>query len=150
MKNILILENIRSAYNVGTMIRTADALWWDVICSGFTPTPDREEKVKKSSLWAEEHLSVMHVWNTREALEYVVKNGYYLIASELTQHALPLQEFQKSSLSWPVAVIMGSETDGVLPESLDFCKQILYIPMRGFKESLNVAEAAAIMMWELV
>ena len=50
MKNLLILENIRSAYNVGTMIRTADALGWQVICSGFSPDPRQEPKVLKSSL----------------------------------------------------------------------------------------------------
>lgn len=149
MKPILILENIRSAYNVGTMIRTADALGWQVICSGFTPSPTSEPKVLKSSLGAEEFVFLQSFRNTKEALDYVKNLGYILIASEITNDSCSLQHFQRALLSGPIALIMGSETDGVLLETLDFCDFVLHIPMQGHKESLNVAEAAAIMMWEL-
>lgn len=149
MNNLLILENIRSAYNVGTMIRTADALGWQVICSGFSPDPHQEPKVLKSSLWAEQTAFLSSFRNTKDALTYVKDNGFHLIASEITDTSLSVKEFQTSYVSWPFALVMGSETDGVLAETLEICDYVLHIPMHGIKESLNVAEAAAIMMWTL-
>jgi 23S rRNA (guanosine2251-2'-O)-methyltransferase len=149
LQNLLILENIRSAYNVGTMIRTADALWRKVICSGFSPDPREESKVLKSSLWAEQTVFLWSYRNPKDAIAYAKQQWYSLIASEITPHAIPLEQFQTSSFSWPIAIVMGSETDGVLPETLVACDAVVYIPMQGIKESLNVAEAAAIMMREI-
>jgi tRNA G18 (ribose-2'-O)-methylase SpoU len=87
--------------------------------------------------------------NPKDAYIYAKNQGYICIASEITSNSISVQEFQKSLLSCPVALIMGSETDGVLLETLELCEYVLHIPMQGIKESLNVAEAAAIMMWEL-
>ena len=69
MKNIVILENIRSAYNVGNIIRTADALGYDVVLSGFSPSPFDDEKVRKTSLGAEEYVGIQQFWNPLEALK---------------------------------------------------------------------------------
>jgi 23S rRNA (guanosine2251-2'-O)-methyltransferase len=148
-KNLVILENIRSAYNVGTIIRTADALGWQVICSGYSPDHHREPKVLKSSLWAEQSAFLCSYRNTLEALHVVREQWYVLVAAEITSTSISLDQWQISWPPCPVALVMGSETDGVLPETLSLCDHIIHIPMIGIKESLNVAEAAAIMMWEI-
>lgn len=147
--HLLILENIRSAYNVGTMIRTADALGRQVIGSGFSPDPREEAKVLKSSLGAEQTAFLWSYRNPNDALAYAKKQWYICIAAEITGKSISLVDLKKASLNAPIALVMGSETSGVLPETLHACDYILHIPMQGIKESLNVAEAAAIMMREL-
>lgn len=85
MKNIVVLENIRSAYNVGNIIRTADALGYDVVLSGFSPSPFDDEKVRKTSLGAEESVHIQQFWNPREVLEILREKRYVLIAAEVVE-----------------------------------------------------------------
>jgi len=148
MNNILILENIRSAYNVGTMIRTADALWYDIVISWYTPHPQINLKVLKSSLWAEESVNIHHFRNPVEALDYVYEQWYVCVVGELWEWSVALNEF-KYSKKIPIAILVWNEATGVLQETIDRADHCVYIPMKGIKESLNVAEAASILMWEL-
>lgn len=174
MKNIVILENIRSAYNVGNIIRTADALGYDVVLSGFTPSPfSDDEKVSKTSLWAEQSIDIQEFWETNKALEYARSKGYALVAAEVVEgRSVSLSSFWTQwRISWwwdpstsssfhsdsaqddeclgdGVAIIVGNENTGVLEESLEQVDHIIHIPMQGEKESLNVGQAAAIFMWE--
>jgi len=145
---ILVLENIRSAYNTGVMLRTCDALWWKAVLSWFTPTPETDDKVKKTALGAHEQVILWSFRNPKESIAFLCNQWYLLIAAEKNTISTPLGDFQKTQ-EVPYALIMGNENTGVLTETLEVVEHILHIPMVGMKESLNVAEAAAIMMREL-
>ncbi len=149
MKPLIILENIRSAYNVGNIIRTADALWYRVLLSGFTPNPQEKEQVKKTSLWAEESVDLKAIRNTRDALDRIKDQWYYLIAAECSERSSPLDNFVRQQIKKPIAIIVGNENTWVLSETLLAVDVIFHIPMQWVKESLNVGQAAAIMMWEM-
>lgn len=148
MKRI-VLENLRSAYNVGNIVRTADALWRWVIWVGYTARADHKQ-VRKTSLWAEEHIPKMEFDSIPDFLDYTKKESLWLIAAELTPNSIPLNKFvcppERGDRG---ALIVGNEVTGVEEESLLQCDHIVHIPMQGIKESLNVWQAAAIMMWEL-
>jgi tRNA G18 (ribose-2'-O)-methylase SpoU len=145
MQNILVLENIRSAYNTWVMLRTCDALGRKAILSWFTPRADADGKVRKTALWAEQEVILHSFRNPKEARDRLRNEGYVLIAAEKTSISSSVTEHIFTA-SFPVAVVMGNETSGVLEETLLAVDHIVHIPMQGMKESLNVAEAAAIMM----
>lgn len=151
MQHVLIVENIRSSYNVGNMIRTADALWWQVWCSGFSPTPDKDASVKKTALGAEETVDFRSYWNATSALEQAEKEGYLIVALEITPTSISLEDFAVplATREQPIALICGNENTGVLPETLKRCTYHIHIPMLGMKESLNVGQAAAIAMYQI-
>ena len=144
-----LLDNIRSAWNVGAIFRTADGLGINKLyLCGITPTPD-SEAVRKTSLRAEETVS----WEySRNALETTIKlkeEGCKLIALEQDQRAIPINSFLSEwrgtqSKSERLVLILGNELTGVDPELLDLCDQIIHIPMQGQKRSLNVEVAFAI------
>ena len=144
---VVIFENIRSAYNVGNIIRTADALGWKVWLTWYTPSPFTIPKVKKTSLGAEETVDLKQFWFTQEAIDEAKKLGLSVLAAEITPEALSIQGYKKR---WSgVAVIFGNEVDGVLEETLKMVDDVVYIPMNGIKESLNVGQSSAIVMWQL-
>lgn len=146
---LLILENLRSAYNVWNIIRTADAFWYDIIISGYTPSPFTEEKVRKTSLGAENTVNIKEFWNTKDALDYAANNWYKLIWAEITDNSISLIDFVKTyKIDNKVAIIFGNEVDWVLKETLDRLNYVVHIPMNWIKESLNVWQAAAIFMRE--
>jgi 23S rRNA (guanosine2251-2'-O)-methyltransferase len=147
MYHILILENIRSAYNTGVMLRTCDGLWRKAVLSGFTPRPEEDEKVAKTALGAEKEVVIGSFWSTREALDWVRGQWYVLVAAEKTPDAQDVRDARFSDK--PVALVMGNENTWVLQETLGLVDHIVHIPMQGMKESLNVAEAAAILMREM-
>lgn len=148
MKPLVILENIRSAYNVGNIIRTADALGYEVILSGFSPSPVDNESVKKTSLGAENNVHLQQFRHIQEALDWVKERWYILIAAEVVKHrSVALDDFHHAPE--PFVLILGNEKTGVLSSTLDQADYIIHIPMQGEKESLNVGQAAAIMMWAL-
>lgn len=153
---VVILENIRSAYNVGNIIRTADALWWKVRLSGYTPSPEDTPKVKKTSLGAEETVEIKQFNTTLEAIACAKERWMEVIAAELAEWAARLYEFSqkkhfspgKGKAGW-IAVVFGNEVDGVLSTTLKAVDTIVYIPMQWVKESLNVGQTSAIFMREL-
>lgn len=150
MKNIIILENIRSAYNVGNIIRTADALGRDVAFTGYTPTPANQPKVKKTSLGAEESVGCRAFAESSEAIAELRAEWYQIIAGEITESAISLAEFSKYyDKKKPLAVLFGNEVVGVESETLQAVDCIVFVPMKGVKESLNVGQSAAIFMREL-
>lgn len=144
---VVILENIRSAYNVGNIIRTADALGWNVWLTGYSPSPLTVPKVKKTSLWAEETVGLKQFGFTKEAIEEAKKLGLSVLAAEITPEAIPVNNYINP---WSgIAVIFGNEVDGVLEETLKQVDDVVYIPMNWIKESLNVGQSSAIVMWQL-
>ncbi len=148
MKNIIILENLRSCYNVWNIIRTADALWWDVILTWYTPSPLSQPKVKKTSLWSEESVELKEFFTTSAAVEYVKSKSYMVVAAEITDDAIPLNQFQQKK-PLGVAVVLWNEVIWVEPDTLTMVDHVVYIPMKGMKESLNVGQTGAIFMWSI-
>ncbi len=145
--NVVILENIRSAYNVGNIIRTADALGWKVWLTWYTPSPLTVPKVKKTSLGAEETVDLKQFGFTKEAIDSAKELGLSVLAAEITPEAIAVNEYKKK---WAgVAVIFGNEVEWVLEETLKMVDDVVYIPMNGIKESLNVWQSSAIVMWQL-
>lgn len=149
MNRLIVLENIRSCYNVWNIIRTADALWWDIVLSWYTPSPFEEKKILKTSLWSENSINIKQFYNTSETLNFLKKNNYLILSAEITKNAIPLNEFSKEKIwNQKIAIIFGNETDGVLKETLETSDKTIYIPMKWIKESLNVWQTTAIFMWE--
>jgi len=147
MKNVIALENIRSAYNVWNIIRSADALGFDVILLGYSPSPFENEKVKKTSLWAENNVNLKQFYNVKKWISYIKENYKTFVWAELTDNAIPIYEL-KNKVKTPVCILMWNEVEGVSLETLDNLDIVSYIPMQWIKESMNVCEAASIFMYE--
>ncbi len=145
MENYIVLENIRSCYNVGNMIRTADALWRHVILTWYTPSPRTQPKVKKTSLWAEESVTIHEFATTMEAIHFLKKETYTVIAAEVTDTAIALDIYQQKKPPL-VAIVVGNEVTWVEPDTLSVVDCVVKVPMIWKKESLNVGQTAAIFM----
>jgi len=151
-KNIILLENIRSAYNVWNIIRTADSLWRNVWLSGYTPHPAEQPKVVKTSLGAEETVGLERFDNAQDAIEKARELNLLVLAWELDNKAVALDEIYNNSdikKSQNKLIILWNEVDWVLNSTLNVVDEIVYIPMNWVKESMNVGQSAAIFMWEL-
>lgn len=151
MANIaLVLENIRSAYNVWNIIRSADAFGIDIIISWYTPSPFSEEKVRKTSLWAEKTVNIYEYRDTTKAIEFARSNYFNIIAAEITSNSIWLEKFWElyDGIN-QVAIILWNEIEGVLPDSLSKVDDIFHIQMDWSKESLNVWQTWAIFMREI-
>ena len=147
-RKIVVLENIRSAYNVWNVIRTADSLWWEVRITGYTPSPLDNPKVKKTSLWAEENVGLRQFDYTEDVINECKKENIHCISAEITKDAMSLSDFSVS-FSWDIAIIFWNEVEWVLPQTLANVEKVVYIPMQWVKESMNIGQSTAIFMREL-
>ena len=149
MKRV-VLENLRSAYNVGNIIRTADALGRWVIWVGYTARADHKQ-VRKTSLGAEESVPNREFETINDFLDYTKKGQIWLIVAELTDDSTSLTDvvFPSEWNTKDIALVVGNEVTWVEQETLDAADAVVHIPMLGLKESLNVGQAAAIMMRQL-
>lgn len=151
-KNRVILENIRSAYNVWNIIRTADALWWWVATSWYTARPSIESKVRKSSLWAEKTVPMLEFgyddWNTQDVITRTRDNNMQLICAEITDTSIDLTSYKQQYFdpNRSIAIIFGNEVVWVDDASLRLCDHVVHIPMLWIKSSLNVGQSTAICM----
>lgn len=146
---IAVLENIRSAYNVGSVFRTADAFLLEgIYITGYTCIPPHKE-IKKTALGAEETVDWQHFSNTTEAIKSLKKDGYKVYAVEQVKDSLPLQQVDFNS-NEKIAVIFGNEVTGVEQETILQCDGCIEIPQLGMKHSLNIATAAGVVLWEIV
>ena len=146
---IVILENVRSAYNVGSVFRTADAfLLQSIYICGYTAHPPHKE-IKKTALGAEETMSWKYFKKINEAIEELRKAGYKIFAVEQAENSRPLQQvkFEKDE---KLAVIFGNEVSGVEQSTMALTDGCIEIPQLGMKHSLNIATAAGVVLWELV
>ena len=156
--NRIVLENLRSAYNVGNIVRTADALSRGVIWVGYTARADHKQ-VRKTSLGAEDTISKMEFQTIADFVDYAKGNNTPIIVSELTEKSVSLTGFALSSVfvrqdksvgtDQDLFVVVWNEITGVEQETIESADIVVHIDMLGLKESLNVGQAAAIMMWEL-
>lgn len=143
---VVILENIRSAYNVWNIIRTADALWRNVWITGYTPSPVYHKKVVKTSLGAEVNVWIIQFKDSLEAIEYAKNKWMAVISAEVTDNAKDLKTSSSENKNPDIAIIFWNEVDWVLSKTLSAVDQVVYIPMQWIKESLNVWQTAAIFM----
>ncbi|MGB7876179.1 MAG: RNA methyltransferase [Anaerolineales bacterium] len=143
-----MLDNVRSAWNVGAIFRTADGLGVrSLYLCGNTPTPDNES-VRKTALGAEETVTWKYSRNVLEITKELHNDGHTLVALEQNEYAKPIGMYPVLPRQ-QVALIVGNEITGVDPQLLDLCDHILYIPMHGKKRSLNVEVAFAIAVYAL-
>jgi 23S rRNA (guanosine2251-2'-O)-methyltransferase len=146
---IAVLENIRSAYNVGSVFRTADAFLLEaVFIIGYTAIPPHKE-IKKTALGAEDSVTWKHFANTTAAIEELRIMGYKVFAVEQAENSLKLQQANFES-DEKIAVIFGNEVTGVEQQTILQCDGCIEIPQLGMKHSLNIATAAGVVLWELV
>jgi 23S rRNA (guanosine2251-2'-O)-methyltransferase len=146
---VVLLDNIRSAWNVGSILRSADGFGFThaYLC-GITPTPDHEA-VAKTSLGAEDSVTWSYHKDAVKLVHGLMKEGWLVWALEEDERAQPIQVISDLNVSQPVVLILGSEVSGVDPGLLELCDEILYIPMRGEKKSFNVAMAFSIAAYQL-
>jgi tRNA G18 (ribose-2'-O)-methylase SpoU len=143
---IIILEDIRSALNVGAIFRTCDAVGAaKLVLTGITPCPPHA-KIPKTALGAVEHVSWEYIADTKAAIDRFAAEAE-LIAVELTPEAKVIYKY---SFKKPTALIFGNEISGVSPYALSKAKAVVQIPMFGIKESLNVATTVGIAAYEVV
>jgi 23S rRNA (guanosine2251-2'-O)-methyltransferase len=144
---VVILENIRSAYNVGSVFRTADAfLLQSVYLCGYTAFPPHKE-IRKTALGAEESVSWKHFKDVTEAINELKKDGYNVFAVEQAEQSISLNEFKNQGKT---AVIFGNEVSGVEQSTIALTDGCIEIPQLGMKHSLNIAVAAGVVLWDLV
>ena len=148
-KFVVVCDNLRSCYNVGSIFRTADALKIDFLyLCGITPDPKNNfERIQKTALGAIENVKWEKVKNTWRILEKLKKENFFIIGLERTKNSIPFykfkfQNFKKSKIQ--VALVLGNEVKGLSKKILKRCDFILEIPMEGIKESLNVSVAFGI------
>ena len=146
---VVVLDNIRSMHNVGSVFRTADAfLIKAVYLCGYTPQPPHRD-IHKTALGATETVDWQYFATTVEAVESLKSDGYSVFAVEQTEGSISLQEFALPDAG-QLAVVFGNEVSGVGEEALGLCDGSVEIPQWGMKHSLNISIAAGIVLWELV
>jgi len=143
----IILEDIRSAFNVGAIFRTCDAagvekLW----LTGITPYPPHN-RIPKTALGATENVDWEHEKNTEQIISKLKKQKIPIIAAELTESAITHTEL---NFPKPVAIVFGNEINGVKPDTLAKCDNAIKIPMLGEKKSLNVEVSCGIILYEIL
>jgi 23S rRNA (guanosine2251-2'-O)-methyltransferase len=144
---MVVLDNVRSLNNIGSVFRTCDAFLVEGIClCGITATPPHRE-ISKTALGATESVYWQYVEHTLDVIQLLRKQGYRIFAVEQTLHSCSLHEFVISR-DIKYALIFGHEIKGVEQEVVDACDGVIEIPQRGTKHSLNIAVSAGIVLWE--
>jgi tRNA G18 (ribose-2'-O)-methylase SpoU len=150
MKDIIVvLDNIRSGYNVGSILRTSEFLGIKkIIGIGITPLPPHKE-VTKTSLGAEKNLDIERHFRFKDAVKKLKKEKYVIVAIEQSKTSIPYYKFKRKDKK--IALVLGNELEGIKKEHLKLCDYILEIPKIGeIKESLNVSIAFSIVSSYLV
>ncbi len=146
---VVVLENIRSAYNVGSVFRTSDAFLLEAIyITGYTCIPPHKE-IKKTALGAEETVQWAHFASAKEAIESLRNKGFKVYAIEQAFNSKKLQEVEFLQEE-KIAVVFGNEVTGVEQSTIELCDACIEIPQLGVKHSLNIATAAGVVLWEIV
>lgn len=144
---IVVLENIRSAYNIGSVFRTSDAFLIEAIyIIGYSATPPHKE-IKKTALGAEESVAWKHFATSAEAIAVLRDMQYKVYAIEQAVDSIHLQNFDQKE---NIALIFGNEVSGVEQDTIGLCDGCVEIPQLGMKHSLNIATAAGVVLWEMV
>lgn len=147
MPVVVVLDNVRSAQNVGAFFRTGDAFAVEKIAlCGITATPPSRE-IHKSSLGAEFSVAWEHFATTAECVQQLKNEGYTIVAIEQIQESVMLDKFEPQQGA-KYALIFGNEVDGVAQSVVDMCDEAIEIPQRGTKHSLNVSVSGGVVLWK--
>ncbi|MCB0428622.1 MAG: RNA methyltransferase [Flavobacteriales bacterium] len=143
----IILDRVRSALNVGSVFRTADAFRLEAIyCCGITAVPPHKE-ILKTALGATETVKWEHHETTIDAILRARGDGYRIIGIEQTDQSISLPDVETTGQ--PLALVFGHEVEGVHIDALKLCDEVWEIPQAGSKHSLNISVAAGIVAWEV-
>ncbi len=158
---VLVVHNVRSCHNVGSLLRTADGLGvQEVYLTGYTPYPYQanddprlphlarkiDAQIHKTALGAEHSIPWQHAENIQDVFGALHAAGFTIVALEQYEHSIQLPDYKPPK---KVAVLVGREIEGIEPEILDACDVIVEIPMYGQKESFNVSAAAAMALYQI-
>ncbi len=143
----IILDNVRSAINVGSILRTSDAFLIEkIILCGITAIPPDKE-IRKTALGATDSVKWEFFENTINAVSKLKAEGYHIIGIEQTDKSTMLNDISLPKKS--IAIIMGNEVNGVAQEVINMCNEAIEVPQFGTKHSLNISVATGIVIWEL-
>ncbi len=144
---VVLLDNVRSMYNVGAFFRTADAARVrKLFLCGITAHPPHHG-IQKTALGADERVDWEHAPEPAPVLAGLRESGYEIAAVETSLHSVDLFDWTPA---YPVCIVFGHEVDGIRPEVLAVCDTHVRIPMLGIKHSLNVATAGGVVIYELL
>lgn len=144
----LVMDNVRSEMNVGSVFRTADAFLIERVClCGITPQPPKPE-IHKTALGAEDAVTWQYFPTTIEAVQTLRIQGYAIVSVEQVHDSVSLERFVVND-GKKIAVVFGNEVKGVSQEVVDASDVCVEVPQEGTKHSLNISCCAAIIMWHL-
>ncbi|MBQ7461679.1 MAG: RNA methyltransferase [Bacteroidaceae bacterium] len=145
---VVVLDHVRSLYNVGSVFRSSDAFRISGVClCGITAQPPHPE-IHKTALGAEDSVPWRYFNQTEDAVAWLKELGYEVLAIEQCEGSTLLQDFQRKP-GRKYAIVLGNEVKGVQQQIVDMCDGCLEIPQYGTKHSLNVSVAAGIVLWHL-
>jgi 23S rRNA (guanosine2251-2'-O)-methyltransferase len=145
---IVVLDNVRSMNNIGSVFRTCDAfLVESVYLCGFTATPPHKD-IHKTALGATESVYWKYYTNTESAVSELKQNNYIILSVEQTEESIALNEFQPIA-GHKYALVFGNEVKGVEQNVVDMCDACIEIPQYGTKHSLNISVSAGIVLWDI-
>lgn len=146
---VLVLDNVRSMHNVGSVFRSSDGFLIEAIyLCGYTPQPPHRD-INKTALGATETVAWTYFNNTKDAVFSLREKGFKIFSVEQAENSISLENVQWDRTS-PLALVFGNEVEGVAQEVIDLCDGCIEIPQWGMKHSLNISVAAGIVLWEMV
>lgn len=146
---VVVLDHVRSLYNVGSVFRTSDAFRLQGVClCGITATPPHPE-IHKTALGAEDSVEWKYFEKTEDAVAMLKEQGYTVLAIEQCEGSTMLQDF-KYEKERKYAIVLGNEVKGVQQQIVDSCDGCIEIPQYGTKHSMNVSVTAGIVIWAIV
>lgn len=150
MEIVVVLDQLRSMYNVGSFFRTSDGVGAKkLVLTGYTATPPRKE-ISKTALQAEEHVVWEHYDDVMDAVTALRKEGYLIVAAEKTDDSLDIRDFlPQLPEDARVACVFGNEKEGVHEAVLAVADYVVHLPMLGHKGSLNVAVSGGAFLYAL-
>ena len=144
---VVVLDNLRSLNNIGSIFRTCDAFLIEAIyLCGISATPPHKE-IHKTALGAEDSVHWKYFENTMDAIESLKNNNYQLVAVEQTANSVSLEQFPIMAET-SYALVFGNEVKGIQQEVVNHCHRSVEIPQFGTKHSFNVSVSAGIVLWE--
>ncbi len=148
MPLVVVLDNIRSSHNIGSVFRTSDALLVEkIFLCGISSTPPDKE-IRKTALGAENTVDWEYQSSTLEAISTLREKGYTIIAVEQVEKSISLTDYLPADGA-KLALIFGNEVKGVQQEVVDLCDLAIEIPQYGTKHSFNISVSVGIVLWDL-
>lgn len=145
---VVVLDNIRSCNNIGSVFRTSDALLIEkIVLCGITATPPNKE-IHKTALDSEKSVAWKYVEKTEDAVVELQKEGYHVFAVEQVENSIMLPDFSPAN-GIKMAVVFGNEVKGVQQKVVNLCNGSIEIPQYGTKHSFNISVSAGIVLWDL-